>query len=56
MEAYRGSVLTSNVLAFGIITFGFATLRITYRVYTKKTSASDWLLAAALVSHSPGQR
>ncbi|CAF9942423.1 hypothetical protein IMSHALPRED_003673 [Imshaugia aleurites] len=50
MEKDRGPILTSNVLAFGITTFFVFALRISYRLYTKKTSASDWVLAVALLS------
>lgn len=42
--------MTSNVLAFGIITLCFVVLRMSFRLYTKKTSASDWILAVALIS------
>ena len=52
MEEDRGSILTSNVLAFGIATFCFVTLRISFRLYTRKTSTSDWVLAVALVSRA----
>lgn len=52
MEENRGSILTSNVLAFGIITLCFVVLRMGFRLYTKKTSASDWILAVALVSRT----
>ncbi|KAL9592818.1 MAG: hypothetical protein Q9179_006338 [Wetmoreana sp. 5 TL-2023] len=46
----RGSILTSNVLVFGIAALCFVVLRITFRVYTRKTSASDCFLAIAMVS------
>ena len=52
MEEDRGPVLTFNVLIFGIVTLCFVTVRISFRLYTRKTSASDWLLAVALVSRS----
>lgn len=52
MEEDRGSILTSNVLAFGIITFCVVILRTSFRLYTKKTSASDWVLVVALVSRT----
>ena len=50
MEGYNGSTLTSNVLAFGVLTLCFVVLRLSFRLYTRKTSASDWVLALALVS------
>ena len=52
MEGDRSPVLTFNVLTFGIVTLCFATVRISFRLYNRKTSASDWLLAVALVSRS----
>lgn len=52
MEEDRGSILTSNVLAFGIVTLCFVVLRIGFRIHTKKISASDWILAIALVSRT----
>lgn len=53
MEEDRGSILTSTVLTFGIITLCFVTLRISFRLYSRKTSASDWVLAVALVNQGP---
>ena len=53
MEEYNGSTLTSNILAFGIIALCFVLLRLSFRLYTRKTSASDWVLVVALVSRNP---
>lgn len=53
MEEDRGSILTSTVLTFGILTLYFVVLRISFRLYTSKTSASDWILAVALVNQGP---
>lgn len=50
MEKYNGSILISNVLAFGIITLCFVVLRLSFRLHTRKTSASDWVLVLALIS------
>lgn len=50
MSEDRGSVLTSNILAFGIAAFCFVSLRTSFRLYTRKISASDWVLVMALVS------
>ncbi|CAD6593323.1 MAG: hypothetical protein ASARMPRED_007280 [Alectoria sarmentosa] len=50
MDEDRGSVLTSNVLAFGVATLCLVILRLSFRLRTRKTSASDWVLAVALVS------
>ena len=50
MEEDRGPILTINVLIFGIITLCFVAFRISFRLYTRKTSASDWFLAVALAS------
>ena len=52
MSEDRGSVLTSNILAFGIAAFCFVSVRTGFRIYTKKISASDWLIIVALVSDS----
>lgn len=52
MDEDRGSVLTSNVLAFGIATLCLVSLRLSFRLCTRKTSASDWVLAVALVSRN----
>ena len=49
MEEDRGPVLTTNILTFGIITFCIVIWRICFRLYNRKTTASDWFLAAALV-------
>ena len=46
----NASTLTSNVLAFGILTLCFVLLRLSYRLHTRKTSASDWDPLLALVS------
>ncbi len=46
----RGPDLTVNALIFGIIAFCFVISRLGFRLYTKKTSTSDWFLAAALAS------
>ena len=53
MADSRGPILIVNVLIFGIIAFCFVTSRLGFRLYTKKTSASDWCLAAALASLAP---
>ena len=53
---YNGHVLIINALVFDIITLGIVTLRISFRAYKKKLSASDWLLAVALVSQNPFER
>ena len=53
MEEYNGSTLTSNILAFGIIALCFVLLRLSFRLYIRKTSASDWVLVVALVSRTP---
>ena len=50
MDEDRGSILTSTVLTFGIITLCFVVLRISFRLYTRKISTSDWVLAVALVN------
>ena len=50
MSDYRGQILTSNVLAFGIVAFFVVSLRLGFRLYTKKTSSSDWILVVGLVS------
>lgn len=50
MSEDRGSVLTSNILAFGIAAFCLVSLRTSFRLYTRKSSASDWVLVVALVS------
>ena len=50
MADSRGPVLTVNTLIFGIIAFCFVISRLGFRLYTRKTSASDWFLAAALAS------
>lgn len=50
MSEDRGSVLTSNILAFGIAAFFLVSLRTSFRLYTRKSSASDWVLVVALVS------
>ena len=52
MAEYHGSVLTSNTLAFGILAFCFVCLRVGFRLYIRKTSASDWVLVTGLVSRS----
>ena len=52
MPEYRGSILTSNVLAFGILAFIFVSIRIGFRLYSRKVSASDWVLVVALVSRT----
>lgn len=52
MSDYRGQILTSNVLAFGIAAFSVVSLRLGFRLYTKKTSSSDWILLVGLVSRS----
>ena len=49
----RGPILIVNTLIFGIIAFCFVTSRLGFRLYTRKTSASDWLLVAALASLAP---
>ena len=49
MEEFNGSTLTSNILAFGIITLLIVVLRLSFRLHTRKTSASDWVLLVALV-------
>ena len=51
MDQTRGSTLTGNVLAFGLVTLCFVTFRISYRFHTKKLSTSDWFLLFALVCH-----
>ena len=50
MSADRGSVLTSNILVFGIAGFCVVCLRTSFRFYTRKISASDLFLVVALVS------
>ena len=50
MAEYQGSVLTSNTLAFGLLAFCFVCFRVGFRIYIRKTSASDWILVIALVS------
>ena len=49
MSEDRGSVLTSNVLAFGIAAFCFLSLRMSFRLYTRMTSSSDLVLVVSLV-------
>ena len=49
----RGPILIVNTLIFGIMAFGFVVSRLGFRLYMKKTSTSDWFLAAALASISP---
>ena len=53
MADSRGPILTVNTLIFGIIAFCFVISRLGFRLYTRKTSASDWFLAAALASPAP---
>ena len=53
MEEYNGSTLTSSTLAFGIIAPCFVVLRLSSRLYIRKTSASDWVLVVALVRRTP---
>ena len=49
----HGPILIANVLAFGITTFWVVILRIGYRIYSKCTDASDWLIGIALVIDFP---
>ena len=56
MDQNRGSVLTGNVLAFGIATFCVVALRLGYRAYSRKIGASDWFLVIALVNSRQGYR
>ena len=53
MGESRGPILIVNTLIFGIIAFCFVASRLGFRLYTRKTSASDWLLAVALASLAP---
>ena len=49
----RGPILIVNTLIFGVIAFCFVVSRLGFRLYTRKTSTSDWFLAAALASLTP---
>ena len=46
MRDSRGPILIVNTLIFGIIAFCSVVSRLGFCLYTKKTSASDWFLAA----------